>query len=84
MAGIREVRVTTTDGRTAIVRVEYQDGTTQVIAADQLLMPSPLEPADAKVQVANQLRELSLNLPHVEPDQIIIERKREYKETATE
>jgi hypothetical protein len=77
MAGIREVRVTTTDGRTAIVKLEYEDGTTQVIAADQLLMPSPLAPADAKIQVASQLSKLSINLPHVEPDQIIIEWKRE-------
>jgi hypothetical protein len=77
MAGIREVRVTTTDGRTAIVKLEYEDGTTQVIAADQLLMPSPLAPTDAKIQVASQLSKLSINLPHVEPDQIIIEWKRE-------
>jgi hypothetical protein len=77
MAGIREVRVTTADGRTAIVKVEYEDGTTQVITADHLTMPSPLEPAVAKIQVANQLRKLSANLQHVEPDQIIIEWERE-------
>jgi hypothetical protein len=77
MAGIREVRVTTTNGKTATVRVEYEDGTTQVIVADQLLMPSPLEPAVAKIQVANQLRKLSINLHHIEPDQITMEWKRE-------
>jgi hypothetical protein len=77
MATIREVRVTTTDGRAAIVNVQYEDGTAQVIVADQLSMPSPLEPAAAKIQVANQLSNLSINLPHVEPDQIIIVWKRE-------
>jgi hypothetical protein len=77
MPAIREVQVTTTDGRGAIVKVEYEDGTAQVIVADQLSMPSPLEPAAAKIQVANQLSQLSINLPHVDPDQIIILWKRE-------
>jgi hypothetical protein len=48
MAGIRGVWVTSTDGRKATIRVEYDDGSTQVIFADQLLMPSPLDPAAAK------------------------------------
>jgi hypothetical protein len=56
MAGVREVRVTTIDGRQATVRVEYDEGVTKVIFADQLSMPSPLEPAAAKIQVANQLK----------------------------
>jgi hypothetical protein len=77
MATIREVRVITADGKTAIVQVEHEDGTTQVIAADQLTMPSPLQPAVAKIQVADQLSKLSINLQHVEPDQIIIEWERE-------
>lgn len=77
MATIREVRVTTTDGKTGIVKVEYEDGVTRIIVADQLSMPSPLEPAAAKIQVANQLGNLSINPPHVEPDQIIIEWERE-------
>jgi len=61
MAEIREVRVTTTDGETATVKVKYENGTTQVIVADQLAMPSPLEPTAAKIQVANQLNKLSTN-----------------------
>jgi hypothetical protein len=73
MAGVREVRVTTIDGRQATVRVEYDEGVTQVIFADQLSMPSPLEPAAAKIQVANQLKKLAIDLQDVEPDQIIIE-----------
>jgi hypothetical protein len=77
VATIREVRVTTTDGKTAIVKVEYEDGTTRIIVADQLSIPSPLEPAAAKIQVANQLGNLSVNPPHVEPNQIIIEWERE-------
>jgi len=73
MAGIREVRVTTTDGKNATVSVEYEDGLTHVILSDRLSMPSPLEPAAAKIQVANQLKQLSSGLENVEPDQIIIE-----------
>jgi hypothetical protein len=44
------------------------------------MMPSPLEPAVSKIQVANQLNQLSkltINLHHVERDQIVIEWKRE-------
>jgi hypothetical protein len=70
---IREDRVTTTDGNTATVKVEYQDGTTQIIVADQLRLSSPLEPAAAGVQVANQLNKLNIDLQYVEPDQIVIE-----------
>jgi hypothetical protein len=73
MASIRSVWVTGTDGRKATVRVEYDDGRTQVILADQLLMPSPLEPAAAKIQVANQLKKLTVAPQGIEPDQIIIE-----------
>jgi hypothetical protein len=73
MVGIREVRVTTTDGKTAAVKVKWEDGTTQVIFADQLRLPSPLEPAAAKVQVAKQLNKLNVNLQHIEPDHVIIE-----------
>jgi hypothetical protein len=73
MAGVREVRVTTIDGRQATVRVEYDEGITQVIFADQLLMRSRLEPAAAMSQVANQLKKLAIDLQDVEPDQIIIE-----------
>jgi hypothetical protein len=35
------------------VRLQYDDGVTQVILADQLSVPSPLEPAAAKIQVAD-------------------------------
>jgi hypothetical protein len=58
MGGVRHVRVTTTDGKNVTVTVEYQDGFTHVILADQLTMPSPLDPAAAKIQVANQLKAL--------------------------
>jgi hypothetical protein len=70
---IRAVRVTTAGARKAAVRVEYDDGSIQVILADELLMPSPLEPAAAKIQVANQLKKLSIAPQGIEPDQIIIE-----------
>jgi hypothetical protein len=73
MAGVREVRVTTIDGRQATVRVEREDGVIQVILADHLSMLSPIEPAAAKIQVANQLKKLAIELQDVEPDQIIIE-----------
>jgi hypothetical protein len=53
--------------------MEYADWTTEVVLADQLLMPSPLDPAAAKIQVANQLSKLNINLHHIEPEQIIIE-----------
>jgi hypothetical protein len=73
MASIIAIWVTGNDGRKATVRVEYDDGRTQVILADQLLMPSPLEPAAAKIQVANQLKKLTVAPQGIEPDQIIIE-----------
>jgi hypothetical protein len=73
MASIRAIWVTGTDGRKATARVEYDDGRTQIILADQLLMPSPLEPAAAKIQVANQLKKLTVAPQGIEPDQIIIE-----------
>ena len=73
MAGVREVRVTTTDGKNVTVTVGYEDGFTHVILTDQLSMSSPLEPAAAKIQVANQLKALGTNLTNIEPDRIIIE-----------
>jgi hypothetical protein len=73
MAGIREVRVTITNGKIATLKVEHEDGTTQLIVADQLPLPSPVEPAAAKVHVANQLNKLSADLQHIEPDHVIIE-----------
>jgi hypothetical protein len=73
MRGIRAVRVTTAGARKAAVRVEYDDGSAQVILADQLLMPSPLEPAAARIQVANQLKNLTVAPQGIEPNQIIIE-----------
>jgi hypothetical protein len=72
MAGIREVRVTTAGTRKAAVRVEYDDGSTQVVLADQLSMPSPSDVA-AKIRVANQLKKLSFDLPDIGPDQITVE-----------
>jgi hypothetical protein len=48
MAGVREIRVTTTDGKNATVRLEYEDGFTHVILRDQLSLTSPLDPAAAK------------------------------------
>jgi hypothetical protein len=71
MAGARDIRVTTIDGK-ATVRVEYEDGWTKLIFSDQLSMPSPLDPAAAKIQVANQLKKLAIP-QDVEPDQVIIE-----------
>jgi len=73
MAGVREVRVTTADGKNATVTVGYEDGFTHVILTDQLSMSSPLEPAAAKIQVANQLKALGTDLTNIEPDQIVIE-----------
>jgi uncharacterized protein YbjT (DUF2867 family) len=70
--GIREVRVTTTDRKRATVRVEYEGGFTHVILAD-VSMPSPSDPAAAKIQVANQLKTLGTDLTHIEPDRIVIE-----------
>ena len=72
MAALRAVRVTTIDGRNAIVTIEHDDGSTQVVVADQLLMPSPLDPAVAKVEVAKALNKLRVALPRIEPDQIVI------------
>jgi hypothetical protein len=73
MTGIRAVRITTAGARKAAARVEYDDGSTQVILADQLLMPSPLDPAAAKIQVASQLKKLAIAPRGIEPNQIIIE-----------
>jgi hypothetical protein len=73
MPGIRQVQVTTTDGKNATVTVQYEDGFTHVILADQLSMPSPLDPASAKIQVANQLKALGTDLTHIEPDRMMIE-----------
>jgi hypothetical protein len=73
LAGIKEVRVTTTDGRKVTVRVEYDDGRTQFIFADELSMPSPLEPAAAKIQVANQLKKLAVAPQDIDPAKIVIE-----------
>jgi hypothetical protein len=72
MAGVREVRVTT-DGKQLSVSVEYDDGVTQVTFADQLSMPSPSDPTAAKIQIANQIKTLTVGPRHVEPDQIIID-----------
>jgi len=73
MAGVREVRVRTTDGKSAHVRVEYEHGDAYVILSDQLLLPSPLDPAAAKIQVVTQLKTLGADLLNIEPDQIVIE-----------
>jgi hypothetical protein len=73
MAGVRAVWVTIHDGRRVAVKVEYDDGGTGMIFADQLSMPSPSVPAAAKVQLANQLKKLSVGLKDIEPDQIILE-----------
>jgi hypothetical protein len=73
MAGIREVRTTTTDGKDSTVSVEYEDGTTHVIVPHQLTFPSPLEPAVAKIRVVNLLKKLGADLLDIEPDQITIE-----------
>jgi hypothetical protein len=73
MAGIREVRLTTADGKDCALSVEYEYGTTHLIVPDQLAMSSPLEPAAAKLQVANLLKRLGADLQNIEPDLIIIE-----------
>jgi hypothetical protein len=73
MAGIRQVRTTTTDGKDSAVSVEYGDGTTHLIVPHQLTFPSPIEPTAAKIQVANLLRQLGADLLHIEPDQVTIE-----------
>jgi hypothetical protein len=41
MAGIREVRATTTDGKESALSVEYEDGDTHLIIRHQLAIPSP-------------------------------------------
>jgi hypothetical protein len=51
MAGVRAVWVTTDGGKHVAVRVEYDDGGTGMIFADQLSMRSPSVPAAAKIQV---------------------------------
>jgi hypothetical protein len=73
MTAVKEVWVTNNDGRQVTVRVEYDDGRIGVILADQLSMPSPLEPTAAKTQIANQLKKLTVGLQDIEPDQITIE-----------
>jgi hypothetical protein len=72
VAAVKEVRVTTRDRRRATVIIEYESGSTQLVVADQLKMPSPLDPAEAKLQVARTLNKLRVALPRIEPDQIVI------------
>jgi hypothetical protein len=73
MARIREVRVTTSDGKDGALSVEYEEGDTHLIVPHQLTFPSPLEPAAAKIRVANLLNRLGADLLNIEPDQIVIE-----------
>ena len=73
MARVMGVRVTRTDGKDAAVRVQYEDGATHVIIPRDLPIPSPSEPAAAKIRVANQLKGLGADLQNIEPDQIVIE-----------
>jgi hypothetical protein len=73
MAGIREVRVTTSDGKDSALSVEYEEGETHLIVPHQLTFPSPLEPAATKLQVVNLLKRLGADLLNIEPDQIIVE-----------
>jgi hypothetical protein len=73
MAGVREVRVTTTDGTSAHVRIEYENGDAYVILSDQMSLPSSLDLGSAKIQVVNQLKTLGADLLNIEPDQIVIE-----------
>ncbi len=73
MASVRLVWVTGPDARKARVNVDYDDGSIQVILADQLLMPSPSDPAAAKVQIADQLKTLTVAPQGIEPDQISID-----------
>jgi hypothetical protein len=72
MANVKEVRVTTIDGKNAAVSVEYEDGTTRV-AIDRISLLSPLDPAATRVQVANQLRAFGIDLSDIAAAQIIIE-----------
>jgi hypothetical protein len=72
VAAIREVRVITSDGIKATIRIEYEDGSTQVVVADQLKIPSPVQPTEVKLQVARELMKLSVSLQQVVPDQIVI------------
>lgn len=73
MARIREVRVTTRDGKDSAISVEYEDGTTHLIVPHQLAIRSPLEPAVAKIQVVNLFKSLGTDLLNIETDQIVIE-----------
>jgi hypothetical protein len=73
MAGIIEVRVTTTDGKDSASSVEYEGGDTHLIISYQLAIPSPLEPAATNIQVANLLKKRGADLLNIEPGQIIIE-----------
>ena len=73
MAGVREVRVTTIDGKSAHLRIEYEHGDAYAILSDQLSLPSPLDPGAAKIQVVTQLKTLGADLLNIEPDQIVIE-----------
>jgi hypothetical protein len=73
MVGIREVRVTTRDGKDSAISVEYEGGATHRIVPHQLAIPSPLEPAAAKIRVVNRLKTLGSDLINIEPNQINIE-----------
>jgi hypothetical protein len=73
VAGFREARLTTADGRDGALSVDCEDGATHLIVPHQLAMPSPLESAAAKIQVVNLLKRLGADLLSIEPDQIIIE-----------
>lgn len=73
MAGIREVRVTTPDGKDSAISVEYEGGATHLIVPHQLAIPSPVEPSAAKVRVLNLLTQLGTDLLNIEPNQITIE-----------
>jgi hypothetical protein len=72
MASVKEIRVTTVDGKNAEVSVEYEDGATHV-AIERMSLLSPLDPAATKIQVANELRALGTDLSDIEVAQIIIE-----------
>jgi hypothetical protein len=72
VADVKEVRVTTANGIDATITIEYEDGSTQIIAADELKMPSPLDPSTAKLRVAEALRKSGVNLLFINPEQITI------------
>jgi hypothetical protein len=56
MASIKEVSVTTTDGKDSAISVEYEDGATHLIVPYKLAIPSPLEPSAARIRAVDPFK----------------------------